>query len=383
MYCVVFSGRLLEGHDPRVVRKAVAGRLSLDSQQVERLFSGKRVILKKGVTEESGRLYLGVLRRLGMDAGIARVPQVAKTVQALATFKVVFWGRVLDGFDRKTVMQAAAARLRASPEQVARMFNGDGKVVIKRGVSSELGSRYVLELGQMGMQIELEVEVVETVPEVRLPAVDPTPLAKAAGLRSRGGPVGYRRYEDEDFEGLLQTQFDLPPSSDVLEEAAMGRPLVVAPKSALRESSYAAALAVNAAGTGRNQQRPRLVQTQPIAYLRCTQCGHRQVADGVHCRVCGADLVHLPQRGKIPIPMDASAFSTPTTLLANLPPSLMRGGIGTSAPAVPGKIRQGLEDRAQGIRGRQEWLRRLAPALIGAAVSLSVMGWLAVRILGR
>ncbi len=114
MYNIVFSGRLLDGHAPETVRAAVAKRLGLSPEQVERLFSGRKVVLKKGVTEESARLYLSILHGLGMNAGMARVARGASPVQALASFKVVFWGRVLEGFQREAVMRAAGERLKLS-----------------------------------------------------------------------------------------------------------------------------------------------------------------------------------------------------------------------------------------------------------------------------
>jgi ribosomal protein L40E len=376
MYCIVFSGRLLDGYDPQVVRKAVATRLSLDARQVERLFSGKRVVLKKGVTEESGRLYLNVLHRLGMDAGIARIPRMAKTVQALATFKVVFWGRTLDGFDRKKVVQAACARLRASPEQVVRMFSTDAKVVIKRGVSSDVGTRYVMELARIGMQVDLEVEIVDDQAQAE---IDPAAFTKTSPERSDTLPAGFRRHSDEAFEGLLQTQFELPPLSELIEEIAPAPVAKPQARTPVKESSFGAALTPS---PEEQFARARPASTKPVEYVRCAQCGHRQTAVAVMCRVCGSNLTRVSSGL---IPMDASAHATPTTVLGNMPASMLRSSVQASMPAdVPKR-------RSAKRRVRVEapppdpfaGLRKQAPLLVGGALVLSGVCWFALKALGH
>lgn len=379
MYCIVFSGRLLDGHDPMTVRKAVASRLNLDAGQVERLFSGKRVVLKKGVTEESGRVYLNVLRRLGMDAGIVHTPRAQETVQALATFKVVFWGRTLDSFDRQAVMRAAAAKLKANPAQVERMFSGS-KSVLKRRVSADVGSRYVVELARIGMQINLEVEtldekqtgnIAETAPEPEAAVVAATPE-----LPQEQRPPGFRRHDDEIYAGLLQTQYELPETAaDYVEEMAemadkAAAPVMPESAPVVQASSYAAPLLRSPAASA--------VRAAKLAeYVRCGTCGHRQT-QGSRCRACGAELARpQPQRGQIP--MDASAYANQTTILGNMPVGLMRNSVAASSQPGSGRpqdlhrLLEAQGDMAQ--RGRKTGLRAHAPVLIGVALVISVAVW--------
>jgi hypothetical protein len=339
MYCIVFSGRLLDGYDPQSVRKAVATRLRLDAKQVDRLFCGQRVILKKGVTEDSGRLYLSVLQRLGLDAGMARIPQAAETVQALATFKVVFWGRTIEGFDRAAVMQAAVARLKVKPAQIDLMFNG-GKSVLKRGLSAEAGSRYVVELARIGMQIDLEVETIESAAKVD-PIVVPAQLATAARVVAVSSlvprQVGFRRHGDDDaYSALLQTQFELPGTAGDADD------FQTHPKAAqafpIAESSFSAALppapqarqsVSNVKAAHAAKQVVPSAPESPIDSVRCEQCGHRQTL-GVRCRVCGTQMQHRSPH--TPIRMDASAYSSHTTVLGNMPSMLSRGDLGATPP---------------------------------------------------
>lgn len=379
MYCVVFSGRLLDGHDPMTVRKAVASRLSLDAGQVERLFSGKRVVLKKGVTEESGRVYLNVLRRLGMDAGIVHTPHAQETVQALATFKVVFWGRTLDSFDRQAVMRAAVTKLKTNPAQIERLFSGS-KSVLKRGVSADVGARYVVELARIGMQINLEVETLEekragiaednaapvVADVVEAPVVQTVPAEKR--------PPGFRRHDDDVYAGLLQTQYELPETAaDYVEEltakaATVELPApVIAPR--VKPAGHPAPLL-------RTPVAAPVRPAKPAEYVRCGTCGHRQTP-GSRCRACGAELARpQPQRGQIP--MDASAYATQTTILGNMPVGLMRNSV--AASPLPGSprpqdLRVLLETQGKAA-GRKAGLRAHAPVLIGVALVISVAVWL-------
>lgn len=379
MYCIVFSGRLLDGHDPMTVRKAVASRLSLDEGQVERLFSGKRVVLKKGVTEESGRVYLNVLRRLGMDAGIVHTPRAQETVQALATFKVVFWGRTLDSFDRQAVMRAAATKLKANPAQVERLFNGS-KSVLKRGVSADVGSRYVVELARIGMQINLEVETLDEkqagdADEDVAPKVKEAVEVAAQPVAPEKRPPGFRRHDDEVYAGLLQTQYELPETAaDYVEE--------LAGKSAASEqaASTPATLVQSANPAAPLLRTPTSAQarsTKPAEHVRCGTCGHRQTP-GSRCRACGAELARpQPLRGQIP--MDASAYATQTTILGNMPVGLMRNSV-AATPAPGATVRpqdlSALLDAQSKAASRKTGVRAHAPVLIGVALVISVAVWL-------
>lgn len=50
---IVFRGECLEGWDPEAVRQALAEALELDEQRTARLFSGRRVVLRRAVTPDS------------------------------------------------------------------------------------------------------------------------------------------------------------------------------------------------------------------------------------------------------------------------------------------------------------------------------------------
>ncbi|PLK50372.1 hypothetical protein C0V76_00640 [Uliginosibacterium sp. TH139] len=350
MYNIVFSGRLLDGHAPEKVQAAVAKRLGLNPPQVERLFSGRKVVLKKGVTEESAKLYLSVLHGLGMNAGMARIARGNASVQALATFKVVFWGRTLDGFTRAAVMQAAAARLKLNPAQIVRIFDGS-KAVLKRGVSSDVGSRYVVELARIGMQIDLEVET------------------EAPAVVNAAAPVP-RKTSEDPYAGLLQTQFELPGTTDEADEMRPAAPAESAPvmRHVPQPARAAQPIAVPAAKAG----------SSVIEYVRCGQCGSRQ-ASSTRCTVCGVAMERRAgerRQSQKQIPMDASAYATPTTIMGNMPEGLVRHSAAVARRSTP-SLREELHHQPPvSTAVRQRFIDEQKSKLLGLTLLVIAGIWL-------
>ncbi|MBT0963076.1 hypothetical protein [Denitromonas iodatirespirans] len=66
-YRIVFAGKVLPGFSREAVMRASASRLHFDARQQAMLFSGKRVTMKRGLSEEKARSYLTTLRHMGMD----------------------------------------------------------------------------------------------------------------------------------------------------------------------------------------------------------------------------------------------------------------------------------------------------------------------------
>lgn len=305
MYNIVFSGRLLNGYSLPRVREAVARRLGLDLAQLQRLFSGKRMVIKHGVSAESAQHYLALLHELGMDARM----EARDGAERLARFKVVYWGSVVEGFSRQMVMNEAARLFRLPPREILGLFSGR-KAVLKRGLSAQEGARYVVRLAQIGMQIELEVDAES------LPAA-PVPTAPVRTTRSAPPPA-------EAFPELLRTEYELPQQSGSAEEFAAPPPppplLQVPPP---RPQAHPVAHTV-AQGSSRLATPPAMAKKPPEAYMRCSQCGHRQPL-AARCKVCGMDVERRRQERRASdrrrIPMDASAYGAPTTVMGGLAPS--------------------------------------------------------------
>lgn len=75
-YRIVFWGEAAAGHDRRQVARAFAQRFGIKSrQQLLRLFSGRVVTLKQGVSTEEAHRYITAIRELG---GICRMESECK-----------------------------------------------------------------------------------------------------------------------------------------------------------------------------------------------------------------------------------------------------------------------------------------------------------------
>jgi len=79
-YKIMFSGEVLPGHDPAMVRERLVTVLKASPQVAERLFSGKPVSLKSGLDEAQAQAYrrklaaMGVGVRVETPAGAASAP---------------------------------------------------------------------------------------------------------------------------------------------------------------------------------------------------------------------------------------------------------------------------------------------------------------------
>lgn len=82
---VVFAGRLVEGADPAQVRANLAKAFKTDAARIDKLFSGERIVIKKGLDANTARNYQVVLAKAGAVAEIvAAGPAAASPAPAQA-----------------------------------------------------------------------------------------------------------------------------------------------------------------------------------------------------------------------------------------------------------------------------------------------------------
>lgn len=62
---LIFQGEILPGHDPVTVKARLAALLKLSPEQIERVFSGQRVVLHKGLPAAEVARYVAHLEQLG------------------------------------------------------------------------------------------------------------------------------------------------------------------------------------------------------------------------------------------------------------------------------------------------------------------------------
>lgn len=70
MHKIVFSGKILSGHDPAKVRDKLLSMLGVGPEQAERLFSGKPLTVKKGLSAEEAQRYVEHLNRRGIGVEV-------------------------------------------------------------------------------------------------------------------------------------------------------------------------------------------------------------------------------------------------------------------------------------------------------------------------
>jgi hypothetical protein len=96
---LVFHGECLAGHDRRAVRLAVAAALRLDEQRTARLFSGRRVVLRREVSAAAAERHVERFARMGAvlhaEASQARRPRRAQHEAAPAGRVSARWLRRL------------------------------------------------------------------------------------------------------------------------------------------------------------------------------------------------------------------------------------------------------------------------------------------------
>ncbi len=75
-YAVIFQGQIADGADPAAVRANLGKLFKADSERVEKMFSGQKVVIKRGLDVDSAAKYKAVLLKAG--ALVAVVDMAAK-----------------------------------------------------------------------------------------------------------------------------------------------------------------------------------------------------------------------------------------------------------------------------------------------------------------
>lgn len=78
---IAFSGQLVAGARPEVVKANLAKLFQADAQRIELLFSGRRVVIKNNLDAASAEKYRSVLERAGAIAVVAEM-EIEEVVMA-------------------------------------------------------------------------------------------------------------------------------------------------------------------------------------------------------------------------------------------------------------------------------------------------------------
>lgn len=155
-YAIVFKGELRDGFILEAVTAAFRERTRLGDAQIEQIFSGRKVTLKKGLTRDEARQFARDLRAIGMRIIAATEGGSAPAdTPAPGTHHILFGGLVVEGFDAEAVKLMAAKRLKFSERQADLLFSG-AEVTMKRGLNEEKARHYADTLRKLGMEVRVE-----------------------------------------------------------------------------------------------------------------------------------------------------------------------------------------------------------------------------------
>jgi hypothetical protein len=82
-YQVVFSGRIIDGAELDMVKHNVARVFNIDAERVEKLFCGRRLILKKQIDQATAEKYQITMQRAGALCEIENTAQVSSEAGAV------------------------------------------------------------------------------------------------------------------------------------------------------------------------------------------------------------------------------------------------------------------------------------------------------------
>lgn len=223
-YAIVFKGELREGFIREAVVAAFRERANLSEKQIEQIFSGRTVTLKKGLTRDAAKQFARDLRAIGMriiaatEGGSGTAPGAPP---APGTHHILFAGRVADGFDAEAVKLTASKRLKFSDRQAELLFSGK-EVTMKRGLSEDKARHYAQTLRKLGMEVRVDP------PLPTLPEEDPAIVkAEASLVQTQLAPAAPYNFE-ETFHSSSSLE---PLNGSTADEDAMAgiHPSLLAP----------------------------------------------------------------------------------------------------------------------------------------------------------
>lgn len=190
-YAIVFKGELRDGFILDAVTAAFRERTGLGDTQIEQIFSGRKVTLKKGLTRDEAKQFARDLRAIGMRIIAATEGGSAPAdTPAPGTHHILFGGLVVEGFDAEAVKLMAAKRLKFSERQADLLFSGK-EVTMKRGLTEDKARHYADTLRKLGMEVRVEP------PLPAPPAPDAaTVTAEASLLQTQLAPAAPYNFEE-------------------------------------------------------------------------------------------------------------------------------------------------------------------------------------------
>ncbi|WNO11308.1 hypothetical protein [Teredinibacter sp. KSP-S5-2] len=127
------------------------------------------------------------------------------------SFKVIFSGEVAEGYLRKDVQVNLQKAMRASPEQIKRLFSGKS-IQIKKNLSKQAAESFVRKLADLGVVAKIAVEVTSTSSSKTGSA--PPAKAKSSGIDR----LSLVAKEPDNTPKSIPDQEEMPSDAAILRE---------------------------------------------------------------------------------------------------------------------------------------------------------------------
>ncbi|MCB1887266.1 MAG: hypothetical protein KDH20_06645 [Rhodocyclaceae bacterium] len=201
---IAFDGGLREGFSSSQVTQVLVSRFRMSEDKARMLFSGGRVILKKGLSASQAKQYVSQLGAAGLE--LLAVPETDEAAPAKAAparptssegYRIVYAGGILPGHTHDLVVVAARARLKLGDAQLKTVFSGR-ELGLKRGLDVAGAKRYLALLRDIGMDVRCDPP---------LPAAAPTPKPEAPPVVMavpEAAPAGRAMSEEEAVEEQMK-----------------------------------------------------------------------------------------------------------------------------------------------------------------------------------
>ncbi len=158
-YKVVFNGEVFADRDLDTVKQNLAALYEMDVSRMERLFGGKRVVVKQDVDHAAALKYVAAFEQAGALCRIEEIgapmvkeppppPGPAAPVKE-PLYRVVFKGDIDPAQDPIRVKNNLAALFKTELEDVEILFDGR-PLVIKDQLDRDTAQRYVWAMEKSG-----------------------------------------------------------------------------------------------------------------------------------------------------------------------------------------------------------------------------------------
>jgi len=88
-YNLIYAGAVLSGFDESQVKKSFTEKMKVPSNKVERLFSGKRIVLQKSISKQKAESWQKKLLQIGAESVVIPAVSLEGTDEKLSEEKII------------------------------------------------------------------------------------------------------------------------------------------------------------------------------------------------------------------------------------------------------------------------------------------------------